>query len=43
VKTLVATPDPQRPRNELVWTNGTSTTATGGNTRVDWRRIDATR
>ena len=43
-RTLVATPDPQRPRNEpIAWTNGTGTTAAGGNVRVDWSRLDIQR
>ena len=43
MKTLVASADQPRPRKEPVWTNGTPTTATAGNVRVDWQRIDATR
>jgi hypothetical protein len=27
-RTLVGAPDPQRPRNEVVWTSGTSSMAT---------------
>lgn len=44
MRTLVGAPDPQRPRNEPVaWTNGTGTTATAGNVRIDWLRLDASR
>ena len=43
MKILTATPDEPRRRNEVTWTNGTGTTATAGNVRIDWRRIDATR
>lgn len=48
MRTLVGSPEPERPRNEpLVWAaNGTNTrsvNASGGNVRIDWQRIDATR
>lgn len=39
-RTLVGTPDPHRPRNESVWTNCAGTTASAGNVRVDWLRIN---
>ncbi len=45
MKTLVGSPEPERPRNErVVWaTNGTNTTADGaggGNVRIEWVRIN---
>lgn len=42
MKTLVASHEPDRPRNATTWTNGTNTTATG-NARVDWIRLNVNR
>lgn len=43
MKTLVGTPDPERPRNAATWTNGTGTTASAANVRVDWIGINRQR